>query len=82
MLIQDLVDTKVYFEANNEPKYLTSEEIMYELNKAILYAIVRQYIEGETILGSDMNKIYSIIWGKCSPGLQSALKENKEYPIK
>ena len=33
MLIQDLVDTKASFDANNEPIYLTSYEAKYDVNK-------------------------------------------------
>ena len=33
MLIQYLVDPKPYFDANNEPKYITSDEANSEVNK-------------------------------------------------
>ena len=82
MLIQDLVYPKAYFDANNEHKYLTSDEGKYEVKKVILYPRVRQYIEREARLGSKINKIYSIIWGQCTPGLKLALKGNEDYPTK
>ena len=69
----------VFFYYNNKPEDLTKEESSSEVNKAILAAIVRQYIKREARLASNMNKIYGTIWGKCTPGLQSVLKGNEEY---
>ena len=42
MKIQDLVDPKASFDANNEPKYLTSDEANSEAKKSKLSARVRQ----------------------------------------
>ena len=61
MKIQDLVDPKASFDANNEPKNLTSDEAKSELKKAILAARVSQYIERWAIIVSNMNNIYGII---------------------
>ena len=61
VIIQDLVDPKYTFDANNEPKDLTLDEEKYEAKKAILAVRVRQYIEREARLASNMNIIYGII---------------------
>ena len=50
--------------------------------RQILDTIVREYIEIEAILVSNMNIIYGIIWGQCTPGLQSHLKVNEDFPYK
>ena len=50
--------------------------------RQILATILRQYIEIEAILVSNMNKIYGIIWGQCTPGLQSVFKGNEDFPNK
>ena len=62
MLIHDLVDPKASFDATNEPKDLATDDTRSDVNKAILTTRVRQYIESETILASNMNRIYVIIW--------------------
>ena len=76
MLIQYLKDPKSFFEYNNNPKDPTSEKSWSEVNKPILATKVRQYIEQEESLTSNMKKIYDIIWGQCTPGIQSVLKVN------
>ena len=68
--------SKASLDAKNEPKYLDETEANYEVQKAILAARVRQYIERWARLVSNMNKIYCIIWGQCTPGIQSVLKGN------
>ena len=45
MLIQDQKYPKYFFDYNNKPKDLTTEEARSQFNKAILAARVRQYIE-------------------------------------
>ena len=52
---------KASFDTKNELKYFNEAEAKSEVNKAILAAIVSQYIEIEAILVSIMNKIYGII---------------------
>ena len=61
---------------------LDETETKYEVKKDIPSKRTRQYIEMETRLVSNMNKIYGIIWGQCTPGLQSVLKENEDFPSK
>ena len=57
-------------------------EAKSEVNKYILSARARQYIEREARLVSNINKIYDIKWGQLTPGIQSVLKENKDLPSK
>ena len=63
-------DPKAIFDTKNELKYLNETGANYEVKKAIIAARVRQYIEREVRLVSNMNKIYGIIWGQCTLGLQ------------
>ena len=44
VLIQDFMYPKASFDANNEPKYITSDEAKYNMKKVILTARVRPYI--------------------------------------
>ena len=53
-----------------------------EFKKYILATRVRQYIERESILVSNMKKMYIIIWVQCTPGIQLVLKVNKDLPYK
>ena len=82
MIIQDLVDPKASFDANNEPKNLTSDEAKSELKKAILAARVSQYIEREASLASNINIFCGIIWVQCTLGIQLLLNVNKDYLTK
>ena len=82
MLIQDLVDPKSSFGTNNKPKDLTPDEEISEVEKSIMAARVRHYIERDARLYSNINITYVIIWGKCTQGLQSLLKLNEDYPTK
>ena len=54
-------------------------EAKSEVNKSILVAGVSQYIERESRLSLNINKIYGIIWEKITQGLQLVLKVNEDY---
>ena len=62
-------DTKASF-YTKKSKHLDETVAKSEFKKAILVARVRKYIEREVRLVSNMNKIYGIIWGQCTLGLQ------------
>ena len=80
VLVQDTKNPKASFETKNEPTHLNEAEANYDVKKAILASRVRYCIYREARLVSNMNKIYGIIWGQCTPGLQSVLKGNEEFP--
>ena len=73
---------KASFDTKNEPKYLNEAGAKSEVKKAILSSRVMQYIEREEILVSNMNFFNGIIWGQCTPGLQSVLKVNDDFLYK
>ena len=77
MLIQDLEDNKYFSYCNNNPKSLNIEEVRSEFNKVILEIRVRRYIERESRLASNINRIYVIIWGQCTLGIKSVIKGNE-----
>ena len=68
MLIKDLVGPKAYFDANKQLKNITSHEAKYGVNKLILSARVRKYIERGARLAFNINIIYGIIWVQFVPG--------------
>ena len=68
MLVIDVEDPKDSFDTKNQPKHLNETEATYEVNKAILYARVRHYIERGGIMVSNINKICGIIWGTVYAG--------------
>ena len=80
MVIQHLVDPKSSLNANNEPTDPTTYDARSEAKKAILVARVRQYIERDSRIASNMNIIYGIIWEQYTPGLQWILKRKEDYP--
>ena len=75
-------DLKAYFDSQNEPKYLSKAKAKSEVKKDILATIVSQYIGRDYCLISNMNKIYGIIWVKCTPGIQSGLTGNEDLLYK
>ena len=70
VLVQDMEDPKDFFDTKNEPKDQDETEEKSEVKKYILDSRVRQYIERKAILVSKINKIYGIIWGQFTKGLQ------------
>ena len=82
MLTQGLKKPTYLFDTNNKPKDLTTYEARSEVYKAILASRVRQYIEREEIINYNTNVIYGFIWGQYTPGLQSVLNGNEDYPNK
>ena len=77
MLIQGLKYPESFFDTRNKTKEITPDEAMSEVEKAILDAKIRQYIEREARTASNKNRIYNIIWGNLTLLLQSVLKGNK-----
>ena len=75
-------DLKASFDTKNEPKDLNESEVRSEVKKDILAVRVRRYIEREAILVSNMNKVYGIIRGQCTPVLQSVLKGKEDLTSK
>ena len=71
-------DPKASFDTNNEPKDLIEAEAKSEIKKSILDTIVSKYERGARLV-SNMNKIYGIIWGQCTPGPQSVLNRNNDF---
>ena len=57
MLIQDLLDPKAYFDTNNQPKDLTSDEDKSEVEREILAARVSHYIKRDARFDSNVNII-------------------------
>ena len=63
VLVQEMGYLKSSLDTKNKLKYLNEAEAKSEVKKAILTAIVKQYIEREAILVSNTKTIYGIIWG-------------------
>ena len=80
VLVQDTKYPKASFDTKNEPTQLNEAEANSVVKKAILASRLRYCIYREARLVSNMNKIYGIIWGQCTTGLQSVLKGNEEFP--
>ena len=78
-LVQDMEDPKSSFDIKKS-KYLNETEAKSEVKKYRMAARVKKYIEREARLVSNMNTIYGIIWGQCTPGVQSVLKGNEDFP--
>ena len=62
---------KINFDIKNKPKELAEEEAKSSVNKMIQYQEVNQYVYKKQALNKNLNKIFAIIWGQYTSGVQS-----------
>ena len=65
-----------------EPTELTPEEAKSEVKRWIKQEKVKQYIKRLNSLDSNKKKLYALIWGQITTGLQEALKGEDEFSFK
>ena len=77
-------DPKINFDNKNKPEELTEEEVKSFMKKIIQYREVKQYVYKKQALKNNLSKIFAIVWGQCTSGVQSVLKgeENSEQEEK
>ena len=62
---------KINFDIKNKPKELAEEEAKSSVNKMIQYQEVNQYVYKKQALNKNLNKIFAVIWGQYTSGVQS-----------
>jgi len=62
-----------------EPQDLTEEEMKSETKKLIWKTKVTNFVKREEIQEKNKQIVFSVIWGQCSPTMQSKLQSLDEY---
>ena len=81
-LFVDLVDPTSDFQAKNKPVKPESnqdEENPDEVDLEIYKEEVKQFVQRKMNLRRNMEKLYGLIWGQCSAGLQAYIKGTSAY---
>lgn len=64
---------------NHEPTELTAEEAKSEVKRWMKQEKVKQHIKRLNILSTNKEKLYALIWGQFSTGLQEVLKGEEDF---
>ena len=60
----------------SEAKSLVVDDIKYSINVVIHQQLVKNYVNRESGLRSNLNNIYGLLWGQCSHGINSIIHNN------
>lgn len=81
-IIKKMEDPEAKFEKEHMPTDLTNEEAKSMAKKSIFEQKCKLYVAREQTMKSNKSKIYSLIWGQCSPGLQAIIQGDKDFVTK
>ena len=79
--IRDLKDPVNLYVTNKMPKIDAKIE-KDSVEEMILKEEVREFVRVKNMVISSVNKLFALIWGQCTDGLQSILKMDVEYEEK
>jgi hypothetical protein len=66
-----------------QPANLTKEEYAEDMGKRMIWqTYMKSYMKRTDIMESNMRGIYAIVWGQCSPMMQSKLESLDHYSTK
>jgi hypothetical protein len=66
-----------------QPKNLTKEEYENDMGKRMIWeTTMKSYIKRTELMESNVRAIYAIVWGQCSPMMQSKLESLDDYTSK
>jgi hypothetical protein len=66
-----------------QPTNLTKEEYAKDMGKRMIWqTYMKSYMKRTDMMESNMRGIYAIVWGQCSPMIQSKLKSLDHYSTK
>ena len=57
-----MIDTRLYFDNVNKPKYLSCEEKKFGVNVQIQKQRIKLYVTRELVMKSNLKKIHGLIW--------------------
>ncbi len=81
-IIKKMKDPEAEFEKEHMPTDLTAEEAKSMAKKSIFEQKCKLYVAREQTMKSNKSKIYSLIWGQCSPGLRAVVQGDKDFETK
>jgi hypothetical protein len=80
-LIDDLVDPMPILEGK-QPRELTDAEKLKSTKVTIHEKRIGIYVQREMDLLTNMQAVYSLVWGQCSDALQAKIKGEEDYKTK
>ena len=63
----------------SEPSPLSDEDKKDKMKKLLWIEFVKTYHKRKTSLQDNIQHVYSVIWGQCSPALQAKIKQHENY---
>ena len=81
-MVKNLKDPFPNFETKHMPKDLTATEEGSKMKMKMWEMRVKKYMDREEVLTENVNKLYGIVIGQCTPPLRSTIKHDAEYGIK
>ena len=81
-MITNIFDPVSDFETKNAPEDPSVEDQASMLKMKLWELKAKKYLEKDEMLQQNVNKLYAIIIGQCSPALKSALKADGAYTQK
>ena len=72
--VKTLNDTVTIFEELNAPDVTKIPPALGSIEEMILKEEVKDYVQRKRMLKATVTKLYAIIWGQCSDGVQSLLR--------
>ena len=73
-VVTDMEDPVKKYEEGKMLEHLDEEKEKSILEKKIIELALKRYVDREEIIKENMNKIYGIVFGQCTPSLQSVMK--------
>ena len=72
-VVRDLEDPWPVME-RKKPEVQAGQDLSDFVTKQLLQEEIKQYMTRKTTLTSNLVKVFGVVWGQCSPGLQEAIK--------
>ena len=76
------VDIADEYRKSSKPTDLTSAEKSSDVEVEIKKEEIKEYVKQLNTIKSNLKKIYSLIFGNCTEGVQAMLRGDKEYEVK
>ena len=67
------------FENMQNPKSISVDDLKDTINMAIQKNQVKNYVNREAGLTRNLYKIYGFVWGQCSHGIKSKIRNNEYF---
>ena len=78
-IVKHLKDPNGTFDDKNKPTKLSDENQKSPIERMIQDQEIKQFVYKKQTLKNNINKIYAIVWGQCTSGVQSVLKGEEDF---